>query len=75
MAMPRQAELAGQRFDSRRDVAKARIVDPWRHVQSLDDPIRAKDSPVCILLVTSNEFKTAAAEWFYCCYSKAVLGF
>jgi hypothetical protein len=23
----------------------------------------------------SNEFKTAVAEWFYSCYSKAVLGF
>src|ERR1700687_3762962 len=42
MPMPRQAEVAGQRLYSRRDVAKARIVDPWRHVQSLDDPTRAR---------------------------------
>ena len=34
VAMPRQAEAAGQGFDSRCDAAKVRVVDRRRHVQS-----------------------------------------
>jgi hypothetical protein len=64
MAMPRQAEAAGQRIDSRPYATKARVVDCWRHVQSSgEDGMTGKDNPVCIASGKSNAFKTAQTAY------------
>ena len=63
MAMPWQAEAAGQRLYSRSDLAKVRVVDCWRHVQSGgEDETTHKDNPSYAASAKSNTFKTVRVK-------------
>jgi len=73
MAMPRQAEAAGQRLYSGRYAAEMRVVDCWRHIQSGgEDETTHKDNPPCTDSAKSNTFKTVRPKRFILMIDDAV---